>query len=77
MGILAAETAAVVLECLSKPVVPEVEADQGAAELKEREMDVGPPLIADAQASEAAQPREVALNDPATLPLNRISAWGV
>src|SRR5690242_5671379 len=53
------------LECLSKPVLPEVEAEQGAAELKEREMDVGASVIAHPQATEAAQPSEVALHAPA------------
>ncbi len=45
-------------------MLPEGETDEGTAELKERQMDLGQPVIPDAQAAEAAQPREVAFRHP-------------
>lgn len=53
------------LGCLTKLMVKEVTAEQFAADVKERLMDVGSTLVADAQAAVAVEPRDRPLAHPA------------
>ena len=45
-------------------MVDEVPTDQRAADMKERQVYVSPPLVANAQTAEAVEPRDHPLNGP-------------
>ena len=62
---------ATVLEPLSIPWRERAEADEGAAEVEEGEVQVVGTLVADREASVATEPGEGPLKHPATIPLRR------
>ena len=58
---LLAETA---LERLTKPSFDEAPDDEGGSQRREGEMDVGPSLVADGEATELGEPSQGPLDDP-------------
>jgi len=62
------------LECLTEPSLDEAPADETGGEVVEGGEDVGPPLVADGDATEAGEPGERALDHP-SVPAQTLAAF--